>query len=349
MFFLFSTQIAKHVYIKELAAIIMTDLEIEIEYKRRAPLFERALANFQEAISLFLKENKIPFLNVSGRLKDLESFVEKIERKKYTDPFTENEDFCGIRIIVYYPKDINEVQKIIDREFDIQTSFDKGDELEINEFGYRSKHSIVKVKKGWLSAPNYRGLEDIKVEIQIRTILMHAWAEIEHKLAYKNKQQIPKELQRQLFRLSAKFEESDGQFQSLKEGIENYRNEVKENVKGNVGGLKNIQLNLDSLAALLEYYLPEYPNNPGLTRTLLEELTYRKVTFSQAEELLQKIKPLASELNNEVFPNKDLHLTRATLMSYSLDLFDGYSERSAYTESRKKIVEKFRLKISNSS
>lgn len=327
----------------------MTDLEIEIEYKKKKPLFERTLDNFQQAISLFLTDKKIHFLSISGRLKSLESLIEKVERKSYSNPFDDNEDFCGIRIIVYYPKDINEVQKIVDKEFDVQTSFDKGDQLEVNEFGYRSKHSIVKVKKEWLSAPNYRGLENIKVEIQVRTILMHAWAEIEHKLAYKNKQQVPKELQRQLFRLSAKFEESDEQFQTLKESIENYREDVKENVKSKIPNSKNIQLNRDSLVALLEYYLPNYPNNPGLTTSLLEELLYRKITFTEAEELLKKIEPLASELNNEVFPNKDLHLTRATLMSYALDLFKGYSERSAYTDSRKRIVEKFREKLKNSS
>lgn len=327
----------------------MTDLEIEIEYKKKKPLFERTLDNFQQAISLFLTEKKIHYLSISGRLKTLESLMEKVERKSYSNPFDDNEDFCGIRIIVYYPKDINEVQKIVDKEFDVQTSFDKGDQLEVNEFGYRSKHSVVKVKKEWLSAPNYRGLEDIKVEIQVRTILMHAWAEIEHKLAYKNKQQVPKELQRQLFRLSAKFEESDEQFQTLKEGIENYREDVKENVKSKITNSKNIQLNRDSLVALLEFYLPSYPNNPGLTTSLLEELLYRKITFSEAEELLKKIEPLAHELNKEVFPNKDLHLTRATLMSYALDLFKGYSERSAYTDSRKRIVEKFREKLKNSS
>ena len=57
----------------------------------------------------------------------------------------------------------------------------------------------------WLVSPNYRGLGDIKIEIQVRTILMHAWAEIEHKLAYKNKAQIPESVTRNLALISAAF------------------------------------------------------------------------------------------------------------------------------------------------
>jgi putative GTP pyrophosphokinase len=327
----------------------MTPFEIEIEYNRKRPLFERTIENFQQAIVIFLKEKEIPFLDVSGRIKDLSSFFEKIDRKQYSNPFNDNEDFCGIRVIVYYPNDIEEVQKIIDKEFDLQNSIDKAEELEVNEFGYRSKHSIVKIKKEWLSAPNYRGMEDIKVEIQVRTILMHAWAEIEHKLAYKSKQQIPRELQRQLFRLSAKFEESDEQFQSLKEGIEKYRQEIKENVKDKHQSKKDIKLNLDSLSALLDYYLPSFPNNQRNTSTILNEFILNKVLFSKVEELLKNIKPYAIQLNNEVFPNKDLRLTQATILSYARDIYWGYNTESQYTESRKKIVEKLKQKIKNGS
>lgn len=321
----------------------MTPFDLEVEYNNRKPFFERAIENFQQAILLFLKEKHIPFLNITGRLKDLDSFIEKVDRKKYLNPFSDNEDFCGIRIIVYYPNDISEVGKIIEREFDLQDSFDKADELEVNEFGYRSKHFIVKIKQEWLSAPNYRSLEDIKVEIQVRTVLMHAWAEIEHKLAYKNKSQIPKELQRQLFRLSAKFEESDEQFQDLKEEIERYREGIKENVKAK--GTKSVQLNLDSLTALLEYYLPQYPNNRAATSSVLDDLINNKFTFEKVEDLLKNIKPYAGQINKEVFPDGPLRLTQATLLNYARDIFLGYSKGARYTESRKRIVEKFKNKL----
>nr|MBK9652827.1 RelA/SpoT domain-containing protein [Bacteroidota bacterium] len=128
----------------------MTITELKQVYENRLPLFKRVIENSIEAIELFLDEHKILHLGVSGRIKTFESFFEKVERKKYSEPFEQNEDFCGIRIIVFYPKDIEAIQEIIDTEFDLQDSFDKIDDLEINEFGYRSKHSIVKIKtNGW--------------------------------------------------------------------------------------------------------------------------------------------------------------------------------------------------------
>jgi len=37
-----------------------------------------------------------------------------------------------------------------------------------------------------MKAPNYRGLSKLNFEIQARTILMHGWAAINHKLLYKH-------------------------------------------------------------------------------------------------------------------------------------------------------------------
>ena len=63
--------------------------------------------------------------------------------------------------------------------------------LEPDRFGYRSRHFIVSVNREWLKAPNYRGLSGLKAEIQVRTILMHAWADVEYKLAYKKRNMFP--------------------------------------------------------------------------------------------------------------------------------------------------------------
>jgi len=328
----------------------MTTLEYEElkeGYLNRVPLLNRSLENIMEALEYFLKEQNVFSLGVTGRIKSFDSFREKVERKNYTKPFEENEDFCGIRIVVYYLKDIQTVQEIIDTEFDLQESFDKADELEINEFGYRSKHSIVKIKKEWLAAPNYRGLENIKVEIQVRTILMHAWAEIEHQLAYKNKTQIPKEYQRELSGLSAKFEESDRQFQKLKDEIESYKDDIKLSVESHGMISKKIELNYDSLIALLDYYLPDYPRNQKSSLSILTRLISEKISIEQVESLLKRIRPLAASLNHEVFPNKNLHLTQGTILSYADDIFHSYDTNVMYSEARRNIVEKFKAEIAN--
>jgi len=323
----------------------MTREELSYEYAKKVPLFKRCIENLIQAIEVFLQENNVLYLNISGRIKEFDSFIEKISRKKYSAPFEENEDFCGIRIIVYYQKDIQIIQEIINREFDILQSTVKADDLGVNEFGYRSNHSTVKIKEAWLAAPNYRGLKEIKIEIQIRTILMHTWAEVEHKLAYKNKDQVPKELRRQLSILSAKFEESDDQFQKLKDDIERYRDDIKLSVESHGIVPEKSELNYDSLIALLDYYLRGYPRNRSTVITLLSRLNAEQLSIEDIEELLKKIQPYVSALNDAVFPNKNLHLTQATILSYADDIFNSYDPNSMYTDSRRKIVEEFKNKI----
>ncbi len=325
-----------------------TIAELQIEYNKKLPLFHRALKNTVDALELFMEEHNILHLVITGRIKSFESFAQKVDRKNYKDPFVENEDFCGIRIIVFYPSDINAVQEIIDTEFQIVESFDKVDSLEANEFGYRSKHSIVMIKDEWLSSPNYRSLQGVKIEIQVRTILMHAWAEIEHKLAYKNANQIRKDVKRQLARISAQLETTDEQFQNLKDSIQSYQDDIKLSVQISKAVPATADLDYDSVNALLEYYLPDLPNNRGNLIRVMERLANNHYSLSKVEELLKKIRPYILAINEAVFPRKELSLTRATILGYAMDIFEGYdsSPTVAYSETRRTVVEAFRKIVS---
>jgi len=191
-----------------------------LKYKELLPQYENLGQNISQALELLLKEKDISCLSISYRIKESDSFFEKLKRKRYKDPFEEIEDICGVRVICYYQSDVEKITEIIKKEFDVIENDNKVENLEYDQFGYRSSHFIIKIKKEWLSTPNYRGLENLKTELQIRTVLMHAWAEIEHKLAYKSKLQIPKEFQRKLARISAKLEESDEQFEDIKNQIQ---------------------------------------------------------------------------------------------------------------------------------
>ena len=143
------------------------------EYPPICQKHERLAKNLKEALEIFLNNAGIAVLNIPHRIKEFESFWDKTQRKGYKDPFKETEDICGLRIICYYPSDLDTISNLINSEFDVIESVDKADLLEPEKFGYRSTHFIVTVKKEWLNAPNYRSLGGIKAEIQVRTILMH--------------------------------------------------------------------------------------------------------------------------------------------------------------------------------
>jgi putative GTP pyrophosphokinase len=260
------------------ASSIISREEFQQQYIQRRPAYERLATNLQQALKSFLSEQEVSYLDILFRVKDADSAYEKIARKEYEHPFEDIEDWSGLRIICYYPEDVAEICSILEKEFDVQTQEDTATRLAPHEFGYRSTHLILTVKDAWMSTPNYRGLGGFKAEVQVRTILMHAWAEIEHKLQYKNTEQVPEQFQRKLYRLSAKFEEADEQFDELRKGIANYRATVREIVVNNIDAFRNQELNLDTLEAFLNVALPG--RTSGSVGDVLDELRAFNVTMS---------------------------------------------------------------------
>ncbi|AZB09969.1 (p)ppGpp synthetase [Chryseobacterium sp. G0162] len=260
----------------------MNKEDIEKHYSENKSQYENLADNIKQALKTFFGENNISFHSISSRIKELESYIEKIDRKGYENPIEQIEDFCGVRIICYYPLDLDKIATIINDEFEVIESIDKSANMEADRFGYRSNHYIVKIKKDWLKAPNYRGLEHLKAEIQVRTILMHSWADIEHKLAYKKQDDIPKEFRRKLYQLSALLEIADAQFQELKNNKENFKSSlIKSDKEGSDFFDIKSDLNLDSLQAYLDFNFPDRKKID--TSDLLEELKKLGISLEEIE------------------------------------------------------------------
>jgi putative GTP pyrophosphokinase len=188
---------------------------------------------------------------IEHRTKSVESFLHKLQTKKYADPFQDIKDFVGLRIVTYYPDDVSRIADLLKDEFviDKEHSRDEFAQLNVDEFGYRSIHLVVRLKKPRTSLPEWNAFLSLCAEIQIRSVLQHAWASISHKLDYKTAAQAPPELRRQLFRLSALLELADQEFRSLREDI----HEIKKRYSREVHrGDLNIPLSLDSLSEFVE-------------------------------------------------------------------------------------------------
>jgi len=239
---------------------LLTREEFQQQYSELSLYYTRLAKQVSEAFELFLEAGEIPFLDVTYRVKDADSGYKKFIRpdKNYSLPFVDITDWCGIRIICYYTSDIERICEIVRREFDVISYQDTADRLEPDAFGYRSVHFVAEIKHVWTTVPTFRGLNRIKIEIQIRTILMHAWAEIEHKLKYKSAVDVPRQFQRQLYRLSAKFEESDEQFELIRAGIEKYREEISVQ-KTTVDDFRTSDVNLETVQAFIGLALPMPP------------------------------------------------------------------------------------------
>jgi putative GTP pyrophosphokinase len=130
-------------------------------------------------------------LTIKGRVKSFESFFKKYLR--YLNEISNNEipvipDQIGIRIVCPFIEDTLIVENLIKDNFGVVEVERKGSSYSFKEFGYESIHFLVRLPAnigGKYKKTSGESFTDDIVEIQIRTILQDAWAEVEHELVYK--------------------------------------------------------------------------------------------------------------------------------------------------------------------
>ena len=197
------------------------------QFERTRPSY----VSFTKRMHLLLEEifdqRGIVIDRIESRTKTAESFFEKVQRdgKSYGDPFAEMKDICGLRIVPLFTADAEKIAPILKEEFaiDAVNSIDKGAELEPDRFGYQSIHSIVSLSPARAALTEWSNYAGFKAEIQVRTVLQHAWAAINHSLAYKATGDIPKPMIRRLNRISALLESADDEFLALQQEMSQHR------------------------------------------------------------------------------------------------------------------------------
>ena len=191
---------------------------------------------------------------------------------------------------------------------------------------------VEMINESWLMAPNYRGLDGLKAEIQVRTVLMHAWAEIEHKLAYKSADQVPDKFRRKLYRLSAKFEEADEQFEDLRVGLSEYRAQVRSATEKAGESNKSLELNLDTLQAFVNHYYPGRLKSIKATGELLTELTAAGVSMENIVAAHQKVGEHIPAIEAAVASRKNTW-SQSGVLRMMLDIADD-----KYRATRKRVM-----------
>ena len=222
-----------------------------VAYSNLRPTYIRFANKLSELIREVVATSGVEIHQIEQRAKAVDDFKEKIERpgKHYTDPLNEVTDLAGVRVIAYYLEDVATICEILRREFSVDeaNSEDPSARLAPNAFGYRSSHLVIALSPPRKTLAEYRDFADLRAEVQVRTVLQHAWAAIDHKLRYKGTAEVPVEIQRKLFRISAMMELGDEQFSNLRNATEAIRESYQENV---ARGSLDIELNAVSL---LEY------------------------------------------------------------------------------------------------
>jgi putative GTP pyrophosphokinase len=232
------------------------------EYLKVRPFYVDLASVVGRILEECLKKDQIKVHSVDSRAKEAESFGRKAatpleidpNRPKYDEPLRQVTDLAGVRIITYVLGTVNDIDSMIKKEFSILEQSDKGKELlEEERFGYQSIHYLVRIKPERGQLAEYERFRSTIVEIQVRTILQHAWAEIEHDIQYKSSTAIPEEIRRRFMALAGMLEIADREFQSI-QGTDAEVSEVARQ-KVNRGELAGVEITPQTLKQFLDRQL----------------------------------------------------------------------------------------------
>jgi len=292
------------------------------KYLPEQPFYESLASVIARILVECLKKRKINVHSVQHRAKDPTSFGRKSaipsetdpNSPKYPKPLEQITDLAGVRIITFFPEFVTKINGFIHDEFEIVEQSDKGQELiEQERFGYQSVHYLVRLKPERAVLAEYESFAKAVTEVQVRTILQHAWAEIEHDIQYRSTTTIPVEIRRRFMVLAGMLELADREFQA----VHNLDRELTEHASEMVrlsGDLTGVEITPKALKLFLDkrlgddWRISEWSYD--WTTRLLKSLGFRDL--KQVETAIAQYND--GELNSIAFGARQGQLTRFELM-----------------------------------
>ena len=197
--------------------------------------------------------------SIEHRAKSDESFGDKAvrvsdedsNRPKYANPLDEIHDLAGCRVITFFLHHVDDVRAIINAEFTVRETANRSSHLRgSGRPGYESYHFVVELSQARLALPEYARYRGMRVEIQVRTILQHAWAEIEHDIQYKSVDALPAEIGQRFMALAGMIEIGDREFQAIADAHDKVREKADISLKA--GRLEDVELTAESLKSYVD-------------------------------------------------------------------------------------------------
>jgi hypothetical protein len=199
---------------------------------------------------------------------------------------------------------------------DRDNSVDKRTLLDPDRFGYLSLHYVCGIGASRRSLPEYRKLVDLKCEIQIRSILQHTWAEIEHDLGYKTSLSVPQTIRRRFSRLAGLLELADSEFAAVRDSVKQYQRDVPAQIKH---GPDEVLIDQTSLIA----YIDSDPAVKQLDQKIVETLGGGTITIPSMKSLSFLVRGLLeagfrtiAEVQKELQPSGEMIVS---LIKYHLE------------------------------
>ena len=182
--------------------------------------YKSALSQLETQMNIIKDEFKIMYNydlidNIVTRIKEPKSIIKKMEKKKYEKTYInlieKINDIAGIRIICTLKDDIFFIKDLIKQMPDVHILKEKDYVTHPKKSGYSSYHLVVEVPVRLSQKTVY-----VKCEIQIRTLAMDFWANFEHKVKYKNENDISKKASNELIAYAKMISNFDNKMMKLK-------------------------------------------------------------------------------------------------------------------------------------
>jgi putative GTP pyrophosphokinase len=199
--------------------------KVKALYEQQLPLQKAALQQLAQDMRLILEQQGLTPA-IKYRVKSFDAYYDKLHKLKSENTGRRNtmiSDFFGLRIVCPFLEDIETVSGLLATHFEVIETERKATQHSFREFGYDSVHLGIRLDtlhEGRLMP----GVVKI-CEIQLRTILQDAWAEVEHELVYKSDISLPNQsIRRKLASLNATLTLSDLIFQEIRD----YQKELRQ-------------------------------------------------------------------------------------------------------------------------
>ncbi len=205
------------------------------EFDRKKEVLATFCETTKSLIEKCLRSDGIQFQYVQARVKNRDKLKAKyLDSRKVYRQLDDITDQAAFRVITYYEDEVDRVAEVIKREFEIdpKNSVDKRD-ADPEKFGYYALNYVCRYLGTRTKHVEYRGFEGISCEIQITSILRHAWSEIEHPW-YDLKDAFPHNIKRRFARMAALLEIAESEFLSLRKIQSDYTLSVGVQVETNV-------------------------------------------------------------------------------------------------------------------
>lgn len=274
-----------------------TQKQILEDFRKSSSLYGDFVERCETLLKEILAKEAAPIHEIKGRLKSEESLANKIARpdREY-ERLAQITDLAGVRITTYFAADVDLVAEVLGIEFAIDeaNSIDKRVLIEPERFGYSSLHYVVSLRESRLQLREYSSFSGLKIEIQIRSILQHAWAEIEHDLGYKSSSSVPREFRRRFSRIAGLIELADDEFAAIRKGLSSYAETLPQRIAEDP---KNVGLDRLSLRAFLSREDSEVAKLTRKIVEIMERSKYRTYVLYAEDAVIDNMVKGLSLLN----------------------------------------------------